>query len=383
MVKFSKYTKAIYRKIQKSVGAISLENSLCISRKEVFGPEVFDVSTKTDVDGNFHKYFMGYQMLVPSAYIYSVENSRLINGREELFAANYSVYEELTTQLSNPGKHLCRRDFGKELRLHGSVLSLSLSGLENNYYHFLVEFLARWWLFKQSEIEADWIVFPVELAFQAQMIEILGIDPRKIVAWKGHNSLYADKIIFPSFINNYRLVPCFLDKFNLKFNYRKEWLPTWLPSLYSWIGDRVEVLDAEAAKDCRKIYISRSKALTRKIINEVDLCSALVDLDFSILDCSEIDVAHQITIFSRAKMIIAPHGAGLANVLFSRTKVSVLELHPDLSYQDPSHWLSCCLMGHDYSYIIGDPRIFSSTNPKDRDFEVNVKKVIAWVKNHD
>lgn len=379
MGKLSKYLAAIYRKTQRSVGSISIENGASISRKEIFGPHIFDVPTEADIDGNLHQYFMGYQALAPAAHVYSAEDSRLILGREELFTANYSVYEELTTQLSNPGKRLCRRDFGKELKLRGSILSLSLGDLEKNYYHFLVEFLARWWLFKQSEIDVDWIVFPRELPFQAQMVEILGIDPSKIVVWSGHNSLYADKIIFPSFVNNYRLVPCSLRQ----FNYRKEWLPTWLSDLYSWVRGRAEMLDSGTYKDCCKIYIPRSNALSRKILNEAELCSALVDLGFSIIDCSEIDVLRQIIIFSGAKMIIAPHGAGMANVLFCRPGASVLELHPDLSYQDPSHWLSCCLMGHDYSYMIGDPVVSSSVNPKDRDFEVDISKVIDWIRNHD
>ena len=94
---------------------------------------------------------MGYQALVPAAHLHIAENSKLIFGREELFAANYSVYEELTTQLSNPGQRLCRRDFGKELRLCGSVLSLSLGNLEKNYYHFLVESIPRLVIMLQDE----------------------------------------------------------------------------------------------------------------------------------------------------------------------------------------------------------------------------------------
>ena len=130
MKKLSRYIRRIRRKIEKPVGSVHVDQSTSISRQEIFGSHVFDVATSTDMYGNLHQYFMGYQALVPTAYLYSAENSRLIHGREELFTENYAVYDELTSALSNHGKNLLKHDFGKELRLRGSVLSLSLGGLE-------------------------------------------------------------------------------------------------------------------------------------------------------------------------------------------------------------------------------------------------------------
>lgn len=379
MKRVSRYLRRISRKIYKSVGSVSINQCTLISRKEIFASHTLDIPTRTDIDGNPNQYFMGYQVLVPASYLYSAENSRLINGREELFTSNYEVYDELTSALFNHGKHLCEHDFGKEMRLNGSVLSLSLSGLEKNYYHFLVEFLARWWLFKQSGVDVDWIIFPMEMPFHAQFIEILGIDPCKIVTWKEYGSLIAEKVIYPSLINNQRFVPYA----SSQLNWRKEWIPKWLSDLYPWIRDRVVNSSAPLYMDCSRIYVSRSKALIRRILNEVELTSALANLDFLIVDLAEFDVSQQISMFSGAKMVIAPHGAGLANLFFCQPGVSVLELHADTSYQDPSYWLSSCLMGHDFSYAIGEPLMSSSDNPKDRDFIVNVNRVVEWVRSRD
>ena len=359
---------------KKSVGRIFINESLVIGKQEVFPGHVFNIPTGSDISGCMHPWFMGYEALVPASSIYTAKKGRLVSGREELFSFEYSVFDELTSQVQNPGAHLSKADFGKELRVRGSVLSLSLGGLESNYYHFLVEFLARYWIFRCSGIEVDWFVVPDHLSFQKEFLAILGINEKKIIRWGEHTSLVADTIVYPGLINNYMRV----FQSDGLVNFRKKWLPSWLIDLYAWLKSQaVQRIDFPFVH--KRIYVSRQSASNRRVVNEEKLLAALRAYGFLLLDCAEMSVSDQIAAFSGADMVIAPHGAGLANLLFGEPGTAVLELFPDLEYQDPSHWLTCNLIGHKYSYLIGDPVASSAKNPKDRDFAIEVDEVIKWV----
>ncbi|MGA8260977.1 MAG: glycosyltransferase family 61 protein [Arenicellales bacterium] len=67
-----------------------------------------------------------------------------------------------------------------------------------------------------------------------------------------------------------------------------------------------------------RLYISRSGArnTSRQIINEEELIARLRELGFSVIDPGRIPLADQIARFSRSSIIVGPHGAGLANILF-------------------------------------------------------------------
>lgn len=67
-----------------------------------------------------------------------------------------------------------------------------------------------------------------------------------------------------------------------------------------------------------RLYISRSgtPGTSRQIINEEDLVARLRDLGFSVIDPGKISLAEQIAYFARSSIVVGPHGAGLANILF-------------------------------------------------------------------
>ena len=67
-----------------------------------------------------------------------------------------------------------------------------------------------------------------------------------------------------------------------------------------------------------RLYISRSgtPGTSRQIINEEDLVARLRELGFSVIDPGRIPLADQIACFARSSIVVGPHGAGLANILF-------------------------------------------------------------------
>ncbi len=78
-----------------------------------------------------------------------------------------------------------------------------------------------------------------------------------------------------------------------------------------------------------RIYISRSdpqKNTARKISNEKDLTAMLAKYGFKTLYMENFSFLEQISIMHRAKFIVAPHVAGVTNVMFSKKNSHLFEL---------------------------------------------------------
>jgi len=77
------------------------------------------------------------------------------------------------------------------------------------------------------------------------------------------------------------------------------------------------------------LYITRESAARRRVTNEDELGSALAARGFTKLRLESLTWVEQVAAFSRAKVIVAPHGAGLANLVFCQPGTRVVEFfHP-------------------------------------------------------
>ena len=80
----------------------------------------------------------------------------------------------------------------------------------------------------------------------------------------------------------------------------------------------------------KKIYIDRSdsnitKLNNRQIINENEIKKILKKYKFKFVKLSEYSFKDQISIFNNAKIIVGNHGAGFANIIFSKKNKKVNE----------------------------------------------------------
>jgi capsular polysaccharide biosynthesis protein len=79
------------------------------------------------------------------------------------------------------------------------------------------------------------------------------------------------------------------------------------------------------------VYLSRRDSGRRPLANEAELEDALRALGFTVAVFSGVPLLEQIRIIRAARLVVAPHGAGLAHLLFARPGLSVLELMPLVS----------------------------------------------------
>lgn len=79
------------------------------------------------------------------------------------------------------------------------------------------------------------------------------------------------------------------------------------------------------------LYLSRRDSGRRPMGNEAELERALRALGFDVVLLSGVPLIEQIRTIRAGRLVVAPHGAGLAHLVFARAGVSVLELLPLVS----------------------------------------------------
>lgn len=101
-----------------------------------------------------------------------------------------------------------------------------------------------------------------------------------------------------------------------------------------------------------RIYVSRRRT-TRSLSNEIAIEEQLERAHFKILHLEEMSWPEQIRAFQGARTVIAPHGAGLSNLVFSEPGAQVLEITFGLHYNRCFEWLSH-VGNHDYHLLQSD-----------------------------
>ncbi len=345
-----------------SITGISIHDVKDVSEELIYHEELFEIPDRLDLFGSNHYYFHGYQRSIPTFNVRSIQNAKCIVGREEIFTENDQVIGDYTTQRINPFIGVNSSVLSSTCQMEGSVVNLSLSGLENNYYHWLTECLARFYLLEKSSFKPDYYILSNSTSFQRQYIEVLGIDQDKVLT-PDENSVLQSEIIVPSLINNWEFVD-----FRGHISYQKQWLPHWIGNLYK------EKLNLKQKKVDRKIYISRASAEHRRIENEHEILGYLEARSYEIVELEKMTVVEQIELFSTASIVLGLHGAGFSNIYFCPESTIICEIFSGY-YHDSSYKILAHALNLKYTYLIGESKKNSEIHPQKEDVYVNPRKL--------
>lgn len=121
----------------------------------------------------------------------------------------------------------------------------------------------------------------------------------------------------------------------------------WSKRVYDFFGG---LGASELDRRYRRVYISRARSV-RSFANEVEVESMMARLGYEIVYAEELTVAEQARVFGSADIIVAPHGAGLTNLVFCRAGVRIVELFPD-NYVKPDFYLRSKHIGVSYRGMV-------------------------------
>jgi len=219
----------------------------------------------------------------------------------------------------------------------------------NNYWHWMVDCLTRIEgleaYCKQTGIKPALIIESNLKSWQFDSLKLLGYDPNDCIRWNG-SKVHVKKLIVPSFRRHW-------DYYDNKRN--KTYGSIISPMACRWIRQRMLSNLSSSRIDrlsfSSNIFISRRNALQRRILNEHEVMEALVPFGFVAYTLEELNFSEQVRLFSQAKMVVAPHGAGLANMIFSQN-LTVIELFGSYVLNSAPANLAVGL-GFQYEYIRG------------------------------
>ena len=218
--------------------------------------------------------------------------------------------------------------------IQGSIAVLSSPG-GNNYFHWMFDILPRLELLLSSGINLDdidyFLVNSYELPFQQQTLTQLGISYNKVLESSKYPHIKADCLVVPSFPGYTGNMP--------------DWSCRFLRKIFlNNMQDK--------ATTHERIYISRSMTTTRNIVNENEVMDCLNKFGFTTIFLENLSVIEQAALFNRAKVVLAPHGAGLTNLVFCQPKTKIIELFSPL-YVNVCYWALSNHLDLEYYYFLG------------------------------
>jgi len=128
-----------------------------------------------------------------------------------------------------------------------------------------------------------------------------------------------------------------------------------------------------------RLYISRRqvnyKRLRRRLANEAQLEARLRRLGFTIIQPENQSIAEQAQLFGAARCVVAPHGAGCVNLLFSPAGALLIELFdPGFGTRSFEHLSAVCQ--HRYVRLVGQRVGKNATAEHSRrslmEYEINI-----------
>lgn len=345
------FPSGYYETAEAGVSAAEVSNYKLLDQ-----PSLLQLTPPRSLDGSLHFSFrFGAAVTLPKTFVVRILQGQFWLNADETSSAVLTAENKLLGDLSpefpllspgHPDKHpsqhsLLQQGIAQPIcHMKGKIVVLA--GLTNGmYFHWMFDVLPRLDLLHRSGIEfseIDGFVVSYQLPFQRETLQLLNVPASKILETQHYSYIQADELIVPSF----PAVPA--------------WMPQWT---CEFLRSAFLRSDVQALGDVKqpplwgnRVYISRSLAANRRIINEAEMIEFLSYLGFQIVTLESLSVLEQASLLANAKVVISPHGGGLTNLVFCSPGTKVIEIFsPKFVY--PCYWLISNLVNLEYYYLLG------------------------------
>lgn len=103
------------------------------------------------------------------------------------------------------------------------------------------------------------------------------------------------------------------------------------------------------AQGGRRLYVTRAGASRRRVVNEAALLELARGRGYEPVALETLSLKEAAALMSEAEAVLAPHGAGLANIVFCPPGCRVVEFFS--LHISPEYWLLAARMGLDYAIV--------------------------------
>ncbi len=203
-----------------------------------------------------------------------------------------------------------------------------------NYFHWMFDVLPRFELLREAGYRWDAIdhffVGEFGASFQKEALQIFGIGMEKIISCGPATHFRCEQLLIPSMPGHSGHPP-------------------------RWVCDFLRATFLQPAREPsrgRRLYISRTGARFRRVLNEDEVIATLMREGFEVVKLEMLSVVEQAALFAGAAVVVAPHGAGLTNLVFCRPGTAVVEIFAPRSVLAP-YWTLSAQVGLRYAYLLG------------------------------
>jgi len=248
--------------------------------------------------------------------------------------------------------------------LEGDFFLLS-SSIYGNYFHWLIECLPKIAVWRQTGEHRKLLCPPLEAPFHRQSLALAGVSNDRI-AQPGGNVRTPGELLFSDRIRpgtdriSRSVIPFFDDL-------------------------RTRVAATKERK--RRLFVSRSGAKVRRLLNEDEVTGTLAPLGFEAIRAETLSFAEQMSLYAGAEIIVAPHGAGLANTAICHPGTVIVELIHD-RFEQPGGGTAYAAIadfgGLRYGLVVGgaDPDASGNvTRESSFDFRIRPESVLEMIED--
>ncbi len=313
--KFRYYTKKKYKSLRSSV-FLSIYGKIIVSKKP---PKTKIRYIKNSISKDFKNYkYKFFEIENGRVFTDNIENVSIISDNKLLDGFSY---QQIKGKLVKSKKNYVIKNgtpkFINKFKGKLAILTQGASGY-NNYMHFLYDIVPKIKLISLATDlkKVDYFYFSKLNNYQKEIIKFLGIDEKKILDSNKYRHVQSSKIIGVTHPNY------FTGTISNAHSKMPKWIIKYLRNKFlkkNFVKSNID-----------KIYIDRSDSKLKhcKIINNNQIKKFLISKGFKTLRLTNFNFKKQIQIFKNAKLIIGPHGAGFANLIFCKKNTKIIEIKP-------------------------------------------------------
>lgn len=313
---------------------------------------------------HIHKDFRACKVNSPAAFVAILKKGRVYGKKAFILSSKYKLIQDISFEFN--AAHLRpitkKKAYRKWNRHHFQYYPETIAALNfcssNNYFHWMFDVLPRIELLRLSGLKIHRYVMNRRwiMPFQEETLAYLGITSEQII--DSRINIQAKKLIVPSLVNQYILKP----HTYVKPSIIPKWSCDFLRNVYLHTNEPKYAIQNEY------IYISRENAVYRKVINEEEIINHLAIFGFKKVILEYMTFAEQVRLFACAKVIVAPHGAGLANIVFCKPGTKVVELFSS-KFMPAHYWMISNHVHLEYYYLVNQ---IQKSSHASSDFVVNI-----------
>lgn len=208
-----------------------------------------------------------------------------------------------------------------------------------NYYHWLIDLLPRLLLLREAEGGFDGfdriLINGAGARYERESLAALGLPPEKVRYVNERQRFQVKAAAIPSMDHAGKVIA---------------------PWKIKALRDLRDGLTKGGRPGARRLYVSRRNAAVRRVVNEEALRPLLEQAGFALLELDSRSWVDQVQMFADAEVVLAPHGAALANIAFCHPGALITEITTRAGYRDFYRYLAASA-SLQYGVLEGEARV--------------------------